>query len=150
ARITARQARLTRQLAESTETAANAAEDSAKALPALERAYLFVEVRQGDPFPDLTARLRDAHLSGHEPAATAAPSTIYFWIKNHGKTPAVVKGKTFTLQYRADVDDPALLAPEPFQTGPIVIAGGTAEPKGSSEFLIVSLNQPLRSEEIKR
>jgi hypothetical protein len=55
----------------------------------------------------------------------------------------------FTLQYRADIDGPALLPALPNAAGEIVVAGGTVYPEPQVP-LTVQLNQPLRTEEIER
>jgi hypothetical protein len=59
-----------------TRTAANAARDAAEALPLIERAYVFVEVR-------LTEALIYS-LTGN------APSDVEIHFQNHGKTPAML------------------------------------------------------------
>ena len=78
------------------------------------------------------------------------PTEVLFYMKNHGKTQAIIKARTFTLQYVADTDRPASLRVEPFESGPVVIAGGAAEPRQSDEFLVAELGNALTVEEIKR
>jgi hypothetical protein len=151
ARVTGRQAQLTRQLAESTqiaakaaqetaaitrelagstETAAIAARDGAATVPTLERAYLFVEI-EPTGLKDITARLSrnpneppQAFMQSERNRIDQTRSALWFHLANHGKTPAIVKAIGFTLQYRADINGPALFVTEPLKTGPLAIAGG--------------------------
>jgi hypothetical protein len=157
ARVTGRQARLTRQLAESTEIAARAAQDSASALPVLERAYVFIET-EPNSLRDIPMRFQRKDPEGADLAA-ARPSTIGFNVANQGKTPAIIKATSFTLQYRADIDHPLLLQPEPLRAGPAAIPAGAvstpsfapAEHVPNGVFnLAASLAQPLTADEIER
>jgi hypothetical protein len=154
---------LTARLAEATEIAANAARDSAAAMPTLERAYLFVETAPLDE-NDLRLRLRLIRDYGHEEVRPKAATTVRYQIVNHGKTPAVIKAMSFTLQYRADTDGPALQPVSPNPIGEIVVSGGaiypepdilpydarTASPRFHSHKLAVQLAQTLRTEEVER
>jgi hypothetical protein len=146
--VTARQARLTRQLAESTEIAAKAARDSATTIPTLERAYLFVET-QPRCLIDLEQRVRSVKETGNDYDTAQRRSSVDFRIKNHGKTPAVAKAHSWTLQYRIAGDSASLLAAEP-AGGTIVIAAGEAHPRDRERFLGASLDRPLGLEEIQR
>jgi hypothetical protein len=184
-RVTSRQARLTRQLAESTDTAARAAQEtaaitgklaestemaakaaqeSAAAIPALERAYIFIEI-EPHGLRDIRERLtRDPkvivvrEMTRDNTDQTA--STLWFHLANHGKTPAVIKATTFTLQYRADTDGPALLVAKPLPSGLLAIASGmissaslarSLEPTPNTSFkLLAQLGQPLTPEEVER
>lgn len=164
--VTRRQARLTRDLAKAGAISAQAAQDSAATLPILERAYLFVETKP-DSLGDLKLRLRILKDYRQESVKPEQKSEVNFHIVNHGKTPAIVKARTFTLQYRADTDPPAFVPPEPISAGAIVIRGGATYPEpdvipampDNPRFdpgeviafkLAACLAQPLTSEEVER
>lgn len=84
------------------ERAARAARDSADALPALERAYIFVEI---DPnaVKAIDSIIR-AFQDRHEGMPTSAPSELVvgYQLINHGKTPAIIKAMSAYFMHRAD------------------------------------------------
>lgn len=164
--VSRRQARLTRDLAESGAIAAKAAQDSAAALPVLERSYLFVETKP-NCLLDLKVRLHILRTYSQEAVKPQESSAVDFHIVNHGKTPAIVKANTFTLQYRADTDSPAFVQAEPISAGAIVIRGGATYPEPEvipadpqaprldpgevvAFKLAARLAQPLTSEEVEQ
>jgi len=83
--VTGREVRLTRIVAESGEKAAQAAKATADALPAIERAYLFVEVDcnflpiMREPYHAWVHRSEDVPAVGLK---------VTYRMVNHGKTPA--------------------------------------------------------------
>jgi hypothetical protein len=92
--------------AEATVIAANAARDSADALPALERAYVFVELSPDASVNIMSAihrlqRRRDLRPDDD----TIVQVTVMYRIKNYGKTPAIVKSEAGEIHRLIELPD---------------------------------------------
>lgn len=87
----------TKSAAEATNKSANAARDSADALPTLERAYIFVKNVSFIPPTTVTALLLESYNGG----IVVDKNSFKVIVENYGKTPAIIKrvegiGKVFT------------------------------------------------------
>jgi hypothetical protein len=121
---------VTRRAARLTRIAANAARDSADALPALERAYVFIEIEQN--FIEAMRTIiqqsqdnREAAKAGNSVIVHTMPRVNHQFV-NHGKTPAIVKAISAELIHQAAMPE-ARYVGEPI-TGEIVIPAGQIYP----------------------
>jgi len=123
---------LTRVSARATVDAANASAKMAKALPALERAYLFEKVSDLDLAWFNDADLEERLLMGlrtHDGPASG------FAFVNHGKTPAIIKSIAYGIECSTNPTEPRYDESPPLQSRIVASGKGVGyrvEAKGSS------------------
>ena len=120
-------ARATVRSARAAERAAVAAKSSAEALPALERAYVFIEIdpRSASGLESIVGNiiLNDEMNRG----ARIAEPVIRFQFVNHGKTPAIIRAISANFCYLSDLPPAVRYVDEPLDQE-IVIASGAVYP----------------------
>jgi hypothetical protein len=108
-----------------TTVAAIAAKEAAESLPTLERAYVFLGQK-------VTGVLqRDSRIT-HGEEVRSMRTTVEFFFKNHGRTPAILRGVSAVVAYVASTDKSSrqniLLIGGGFPVGIIVSAGEPSVP----------------------
>jgi hypothetical protein len=95
---------------------------AADALPAVERAYLFVEADL-KTIDRLTRAIAAAKTNKSETPPDARERVLGYQIVNHGKTPALVKAMEFVFCY-SNVTQRTVIEPRTVSAGATVIRGG--------------------------
>jgi hypothetical protein len=141
-----RQARIMRSQLHVATVAARASRRSAEALPALERAYVFIEVNPNF-VSQMQSRLQrqqtrqvvhemNAELGEPEPQLTintASPMFVEYQFVNHGKTPAIVKAMSAEFQHITMLPPKLNYNNEPIQSEIVIRAGDIYPPRAEDK-----------------
>lgn len=113
----------TRRTANASVLAANAARESAEALPKLERAYIFENVR--NRITTFTKPLQ--RVATDKGPITSTEMAVEFSLTNHGKTPAVVRFVGYGSSLDAVPSDPLYVLHHGMDTEVIIASGAQSD-----------------------
>lgn len=114
------QLRLMRKSAVDASTAANAAKDSAEALPKIERAYIFLE---SAVFAKIGTVVTVSDVNGKQ--VSNQNNVVEFTFKNHGNTPAILKEIFGSVRICNDFAEATNAAGTIFAAGKVISASET-------------------------
>jgi hypothetical protein len=124
---------------------ASAARDSAAALPALERAYVFLTV-EGTNIEPLLLEAR-ANIGAEMAPMTVDGLSVHYRYENHGNTPAIIRAASVEFAHLTVLPSDLRYGDTPVD-GEIVIRGGEANPRDKAETRY--LTTPLTQEDVIR
>jgi hypothetical protein len=124
---------------------ASAARDSAAALPALERAYVFLTV-EGTNIEPVLLEAR-ANIGAEMAPMTVDGLSVHYRYENHGNTPAVIRAASVEFAHLTLLPSDLRYRDTPVDDE-IVIRGGEANPRDKAETRY--LTTPLTQEDVIR